>query len=72
MDVAYNLAEQCMDSLVPGQLIRLTLLWTPERRPFRRDPRFQALATRLGLMEYWQQYGPPDECDLKDGKLTCH
>jgi hypothetical protein len=39
---------------------------------FRQNQRFQALATRLGLMEYWQQYGPPDDCDLKDGKLTCH
>ena len=29
-------------------------------------------ATRMGFMEYWQQYGPPDDCDLNDGKLTCH
>jgi hypothetical protein len=27
---------------------------------------------RLGLMEYYQQFGPPDDCDLKDAKLTCH
>ena len=33
---------------------------------------FQAFVTRLGLMEYYQQYGPPGGCDLKDGKLTCH
>ena len=72
LDVAYDLADQCMDELVPGQIIMLPLLWTPERRPFRRDPRFQPLATRLGLMEYWQQYGPPDGCDLNDGKLACH
>ena len=46
--------------------------WLPEMRPFRRDLRFQAFVTRLGLMEYWKQYGPPDDCDLNDGKLTCH
>ena len=47
-------------------------LWVFWMRPFRQDLRFQAFATRLGLMEYWQHYGPPDDCDLKDGKLTCH
>lgn len=46
--------------------------WLPEMRPFRRDLRFQAFVTRLGLMEYWKQYGPPDDWDLNDGKLTCH
>jgi TolB-like protein/Flp pilus assembly protein TadD len=79
LDVAYDLANQCLDQSVPGHTLTgswghrsWTHLWTPEMRPFRRDPRFQALATRLGLMEYWQQYGPPDLCNLKDGKLTCH
>jgi hypothetical protein len=47
-------------------------VFSPELHAFRQDPRFQALETRLGLMEYWQQFGPPDDCDLKDGKLTCH
>jgi adenylate cyclase len=46
-------------------------LWQSQMRPFRLDPRFQALVTRLGLMEYWKEFGPPDECDLKDGKLIC-
>jgi hypothetical protein len=41
-------------------------------RPFRQDPRFQAFTTRLKLMDYWQTFGPPDDCDLKDGKLACH
>ena len=47
-------------------------LWLPEMRPFRRDPRFQDLASRMNFMSYWQQYGPPDDCDLTNGKLTCH
>ena len=46
-------------------------LWFPEMRPFREDSRFAALATRLGLMDYWKQYGPPDDCELRDGKLIC-
>jgi hypothetical protein len=75
LDVAYDLANQCLDQSVPGKTL-ITFpwtyyLWAPELRPFRRDPRFQALAVRLGLMPYWQKYGPPDECELTAGRLTC-
>jgi hypothetical protein len=74
--VAYDLADQCLDESASGAqgsavpIVDYLLMF--ELKGFRRDPRFQALATRLGLMDYWQQYGPPDDCDLKDGKLTCH
>lgn len=34
-----------------------------EMAHFRQDPRFQAFVTRLGLMDYWKQHGPPDDCD---------
>lgn len=75
LDVAYDLGNQCLSNLAPAA-VRISDqtadLWSPEMRPFRQDPRFQAFATRLGFMEYWQQYGPPDDCDLKDGRLTCH
>jgi len=30
------------------------------------------LCRRMGLFEYWNVYGPPDNCELKDGKLICH
>jgi hypothetical protein len=40
-------------------------------KPFRQDPRFNALAARLGFMEYWEKYGPPDGYELRDGKLIC-
>jgi hypothetical protein len=47
-------------------------VWKPEMRTFRIDARFQAFASRLGFLDYWKEYGPPDDCDLQDGKLTCH
>jgi TolB-like protein/DNA-binding winged helix-turn-helix (wHTH) protein/Tfp pilus assembly protein PilF len=74
LDVAFGLANRCVNSMVPGAVdVGSTFtLWLPVTRPFRQDPRFQALATRLGYMGYWQQYGPPDECDLNAGQLTCH
>jgi hypothetical protein len=43
-------------------------LTSPEMRPFRQDPRFPNPVTRLGLMEYWKQYGPLDDCELQGGK----
>jgi hypothetical protein len=74
LDIAYDLANQCLDETQTAPGFK-DLFIDPgsyaEMRPFRRDPRYQAFATRVGLMAYWQQHGPPDECDLKDGKLTC-
>jgi TolB-like protein/Tfp pilus assembly protein PilF len=75
LDAAYDVANRCLNDMTAAGLRMMGYLpaafWSLEMRAFRRDSRFQALATRLGLMEYWQQYGPPDECDLNDGKLTC-
>jgi tetratricopeptide (TPR) repeat protein len=45
--------------------------WTAEMRPFRADPRFQELARRMGLMAYWQKFGPPDDCHIQGAALRC-
>jgi tetratricopeptide (TPR) repeat protein len=72
-DVAFELANQCLDQGTQLSSLHIwTDHWIPELRPFRQDTRFQALVTRMGLMDYWQQYGPPDECELKNHKLMCH
>lgn len=42
-------------------------LWLPEMQPFRRDPRFQAVARQLNLFAYWEKYGPPDGYELSPG-----
>jgi len=47
------------------------VVWSPEMRSFRRDARFQQLVTRLKLIDYWKEYGPPDECDLRGDALVC-
>ena len=76
LDTAYESVDRCLDHLAPGATHHVAALelswWMPEFRSFRADPRFQAFVSRMGLMEYWQEYGPPDDCDLKQGKLTCH
>jgi tetratricopeptide (TPR) repeat protein len=76
VDSAYGLTNELIDQGERVHVAALGLdprvLWIPEMRPFRQDPRFHALAARLKLPDYWAQYGPPDDCDLKDGVLACH
>lgn len=48
------------------------LLWLPEMRPFRQDPRFQECVKRLRLVEYWAEHGPPDRCELRGTQLVCN
>jgi serine/threonine protein kinase/Tfp pilus assembly protein PilF len=45
--------------------------WQPEMRAFRADPRFQELMRRMGLVDYWTKFGPPDGCRLQGGGLSC-
>jgi adenylate cyclase len=46
--------------------------WSPEGRRFRTDKRFAALAQRIGLVDYWKQYGYPDACRADtDAPLVC-
>jgi TolB-like protein/DNA-binding winged helix-turn-helix (wHTH) protein/Tfp pilus assembly protein PilF len=73
IDMAYDLENQCLDQMSPGIGTSAGgfYLWTPEMRRFRHDRRFQALCARLGFMPYFEKYGPPDLCNLKQGKLTC-
>ena len=40
--------------------------WSAESSAFRRDPRFPELARRMGLLDYWKQYGFPDRCRAGD------
>ena len=74
LDTVFDLANQCLDMAAPGAIntVSYILLWQPELSKVRQDPRFAALAARLGFIEYWQKYGPPDDCDLREGRLTCH
>ncbi len=75
LDAAYELATRSTDDGIQagmvGSRFYLADLWLPEMRPFRRDPRFQALVERLKLTDYWAVYGPPDGCDLDDHKVVC-
>jgi adenylate cyclase len=44
--------------------------WAAESEAFRRDPRFPELARRMGLVDYWKQYGFPDACRAGSGDVA--
>jgi TolB-like protein len=75
VDLAYNIGARAVDDFkrigsIPVASF-MPQLWLPEQRAFRQDPRFHSFVSRLGLVEYWQEYGPPDDCELHDGRLIC-
>jgi len=47
------------------------LLWAPELKAFRQDPQFTKLATDLGLVEYWNEFGLPAGCQRAGDSVTC-
>ncbi len=73
VDSAYEVANRSLDSLARAGTVGSAwgMLWSPDMRPFRQDPRFEAFAGRLKLLDYWQRYGPPDDCNFDRGTLTC-
>lgn len=53
------------------QIIAIGSLWSSDMRAFRQDRRFSPLVESLGLIDYWQQVGPPDGCRVEHSSLVC-
>jgi adenylate cyclase len=49
----------------------VALVWHPEGRAVRLHPRFVEFAEKVGLLDYWKQFGMPDDCRLIEGRLGC-
>ena len=50
----------------------LALLWSPQGRVMRELPEFQPFLHDFGLIDLWDQYGPPDLCEKNDkGDYVC-
>jgi adenylate cyclase len=73
-DVAYRIMFETLDK-DPRAWVEdwdLSMAWAPEGAAMRRDPRFGQLAQRIGLVDYWKQYGFPDGCHAgKDTPVAC-
>jgi TolB-like protein len=48
-----------------------SVLWSLEGTPLRRLPGFSQLVEKLGLVDYWKQYGWPDDCRPVGEAIQC-
>jgi hypothetical protein len=71
LEAAYAFLGRCLEHYAQGGTVGSAwgFLWLPEMQAFRRDARFQDFIARLRLIDYWREYGPPDDCELRDGRL---
>lgn len=71
IDAAHDVAMRRLDRLAPSGTIGSgwEVLWRKDMDAFRAHPRFQELVSRMGLISYWQQYGPPDGFALRGDSL---
>ena len=72
LDSAFGLMDRSLTSYAQRGFVGSAwgVLWLPELQSFRRDPRFQAFARRIGLFDYWETHGPPDGHRLRDGRVV--
>lgn len=74
-DLVYRIIDDTLDAdrLAWVHTLSLQSLWSPDARRFRSDPRFSEFAQRIGLVDYWKQYGYPDGCraGVGDRALDC-
>jgi TolB-like protein len=74
VDLAYSIGNLALDNFQRQQAVPVEgfvpQLWATEMRAFRLDPRFHEFAgERLKLLEFWNEYGPPDGCEIREGRL---
>lgn len=71
IDEAYRVATMALDL---GGIHREHLMWhfwRSDMAPFRQDPRFAALVTELGMVDYWREFGWPDVCQPAGDIVIC-
>lgn len=73
LDDAYRYANRILDDYLRQGVVGYAwgVLWIPEMSPFRRDPRFIRLVTRLHLPDIWRVQGPPDLCRRQGESFDC-
>ncbi len=47
------------------------VLWGKDFRDVRKDPRFEELVRRRGMLDYWREHGWPDECSAAGDGIRC-
>jgi adenylate cyclase len=74
-DLVLRIMEQSLDRdrMAWTDDWELMHFWSPDAAALRADPRFSRLVERAGLVDYWKQYGYPDDCRAGEGDraLVC-
>ena len=70
-DQAFEIMHSSLDEFASNGTIGVAwaFLWMTELAGFRADPRFADLAARLRLPGFWNDHGPPDGYEWRDGRL---
>jgi TolB-like protein/DNA-binding winged helix-turn-helix (wHTH) protein/Tfp pilus assembly protein PilF len=71
IDEAYRVATMALDREGFHRNSFVWHFWRSDMAPFRQDPRFAALVTELGMVDYWREYGWPDVCQPAGDSVIC-
>ena len=74
VDLVYQILFESLDQDPDAWIHKWEIghAWSSDGVAFRRDPRFATLAERIGMVEYWKQYGYPDGCRAgADTAIVC-
>ena len=66
-----DLAFDTVERLIENKSLTVEFLFAPEAAELRRDPRFPALLTAVGLDDYWDKYGWPAFCKPQLSTVMC-
>jgi len=74
LNVMLDRPQNAMDIVLalddPGDL-DVGMIWMPEAAALRRLPGFDQLVQDTGLLDYWKQYGWPDDCRPAGETVQC-
>jgi tetratricopeptide (TPR) repeat protein len=61
-----------MEKSLRGDLSNISFIWSRVYHEVRQLPRFKELIRKIGLVDYWEQFGWPDLCrPLDNGEFIC-
>ena len=68
LERAYEVAEAALER---GDTVGSYMMWAPYMVEFRRHQRFKSLIEQLRLVEYWDEYGWPEQCHRTGDMFVC-